>query len=206
MAIGRMPGPLLLNGDSMSNTNEKIELGLLWTLPAGHPDSEEYGDSYSKGVIDVIKNAQTELILISPFLEPRGVRVLTNELLHAVARNVSITVLTHEADDLSSLASQSLEDLRREAERLGGSLTVYTAKKNKGVAQASMLIHAKLVIADRERVVIGSANLTGPGLSSNFEAGVILGPDAANEAVHMFEGLLEGGLARQAFQIEAKQT
>jgi phosphatidylserine/phosphatidylglycerophosphate/cardiolipin synthase-like enzyme len=98
-------------------------------------------------------------------------------------------VLTLDADDLASSQSVAVEELRREAERIGGSFLVYTSA-------TSFLLHAKLVVADRKRMILGSANLTRPGLSHNLEAGVVLGEREAGEIVGIIEGLMDSGLMK----------
>ncbi|KWX10615.1 hypothetical protein TR74_02570, partial [Carbonactinospora thermoautotrophica] len=46
-------------------------------------------------------------------------------------------------------------------------------------------LHAKLVLADRHTALLGSANLTGRGLTHNLEVGVLLrGREAARLAAH----------------------
>jgi phosphatidylserine/phosphatidylglycerophosphate/cardiolipin synthase-like enzyme len=94
-----------------------------------------------------------------------------------------------------------VEDLRREAIRLGKLLKVYTADVPVG-----SLLHAKLVIADGKSLILGSANITWPGLEQNLEAGAVLNNGEANEAKLVISGLEKAGLVRLIFVtgIEAK--
>ena len=62
------------------------------------------------------------------------------------------------------------------------------------------MLHAKLVIADEDVMVLGSANLTGPGLEQNIEAGVILsGGREAKAAKQVVAELERAGLVRMVF-------
>jgi len=164
---------------------------LVWTLPSRHPLADKIGDTYSKALINEIGNAKNELILTSPFIQESGISSLLKVLTDALARGVVLVVLTHKAEDLASSQGVAVEELRREAIRLGKVLKVYTAD----VPIGSML-HAKLVIADGECLILGSANITWPGLEQNLEAGVVLNNGEAAEANMVISGLEKAGLAR----------
>jgi len=167
---------------------------LVWTLPLQHPQAERLGTTYNEAILAVIKEARSLLLMTSPFLQEHGIASLMETLVNALGRGVKITVLTHEAENLASSQSVALEDLRRAAERLGKSLSVYTA-----VTSAGSMLHAKLILADSRRAIIGSANLTGPGLEQNMEAGVVLGEREALEIRRVVEGLITGGLVKLVF-------
>jgi phosphatidylserine/phosphatidylglycerophosphate/cardiolipin synthase-like enzyme len=61
-------------------------------------------------------------------------------------------------------------------------------------------MHAKLAVIDSVSVVLGSANLTHPGLSGNLEAGAVLGRSAAEEVLTIIRGLIEARQVVMAFQ------
>ena len=167
---------------------------LVWTLPPQHPQAEKLGTTYNEAILEVIKETRGRLLMTSPFLQEHCIASLMETLVEALGRGVKITVLTHEAENLASSQSVALEDLRREAERLGKSLSVYTA-----VTPAGSMLHAKLVLADGRRMILGSANLTGPGLEQNMEAGVVLGEKEASEIWMVVDGLIAGGLVKLVF-------
>jgi len=163
---------------------------LLWTLP---PGLIAQGQTYLDGLTSVVHGAQRELLLMTPFLQVGGVHLLQRELQDALYRGVSITMISHDLHDIKSPQSQALETLRREAERMAASFKAYAAQPQSG------LLHAKLVVADRERVVLGSANMTGYGLSMNFEVGVILGSPYAEQVASMYEQLLRSSVVQHVF-------
>jgi len=167
---------------------------LVWTLPARHPMAQKVGCSYTEAILGVIGCAKSELVMTSPFIQEHGISSLMQALVDALGRGVKLTVLTHHAEDLASSQSVAIEELRREAVRLKKTLWVYTAD----VPTGSML-HAKLVIADEEAMVLGSANLTGPGLEQNMEAGVMLAAREAKEAKRVVAELASIGLVRLVF-------
>ena len=61
--------------------------------------------------------------------------------------------------------------------------------------------HAKLAVADRSVMLIGSANLTGSGIDDNLEAGILItsGPLPGRAVDHMVQLQLAGALARVAY-------
>jgi len=181
---------LLRKIESSNEDNESTQL--VWTLPSQHPECGSKGSSYKEKFVEVINFTENELFLISPFLAERGVSAITQSILGALHRGVTVTVITHSVEDISSDQSRAIEELRREAHRMSGTLTIYTSPP-----ENHHLLHAKLCISDRQRLVLGSANITGPGLHEHFEAGTILGIKQAEEAAQVVAGLIESGLAKK---------
>lgn len=111
-----------------------------------------------------------------------------------------VTIITHDALNATSLTSQALEELRREAERAKGQLTVFSADAGAGSDRLQYpLLHAKLVMADQSRLVLGSANLTSYALFHNLEAGILLGRAAAKEASAIIGELIKAHLVYLVF-------
>lgn len=55
-------------------------------------------------------------------------------------------------------------------------------------------MHAKMVVADRTQMVVGSANLTNGGWSDNVELGVLLGPRQCEMAEKTLSLWIDTGL------------
>ena len=181
---------LLRKIESSHEDNEGSQL--VWTLPSQHPECGLKGSSYKEKIVEVINFTENELILISPFLAERGVSAITQSILSALHRCVTVIIITHSVKDISSDQSLAIEELRREAHRMSASLSIYTSPQKN-----HHLLHAKLCISDRQRLVLGSANITGQGLHEHFEAGTILGIKQAEEAAKVVSGLIESGLAKK---------
>lgn len=166
---------------------------LIWTLPAqlNLPESE---DSYFRAARELVDGATRSLTLISPYLEPKGIGRLLEPLTGALHRGVDVALITHGAELRSSLASVSIEELRRASTGLAGTLAVYSA-----VDSENVMLHSKLTIADDDRIIVGSANLTGNGFATNFEAGVLLGRSAAVDATVVIRALLASPLVVEVF-------
>ncbi len=167
---------------------------LVWTLPPELIVDGVAHDSYVQAAVDVVASARAKLTLVSPYLEPKGMGRLHESLLGALHRGVAVLMLTHDVEDRSSLASASLEALRRDSAGLPGLFTVYTAS-----AIPLVLLHLKILMADDARALVGSANVTGKGLGMNLEAGAVLGPHAATEIGRVLQATIAVGLVRKAF-------
>ncbi len=174
----------------LAQCSAALETQLLWTLPQG---LQGQGLSYVEGLAQTIQSAQRELLLMSPFIAAGGVHVMERDLRDALHRGVHVTLIGHDLGNMSSAQSRAIEALRQEAERMKAAFRAYTANHQSG------LLHAKLAVADRERVVLGSANMTGHGLGINFEVGVVLGEPHAGHVARTYDQLLNSALVNHVF-------
>jgi phosphatidylserine/phosphatidylglycerophosphate/cardiolipin synthase-like enzyme len=174
---------------------------LVWTLPEGVALAiPSRRGTYLEAFICLVDACREKLLIVSPYLDSRGVGFLFTPLLNALGRGVRVMVVTHDALNTSSLNATAVEELRREARRVRGRLVVYSADAGAGADRRDHpLLHAKLVIADETRLLLGSANLTSYALSSNLEAGTILGPVAAGEATTVLGALIRSGMVYLVF-------
>lgn len=169
-------------------------VALMWTLPEGLAVPGVDAKGYSKGVRALIGSTSERLTLLAPYLEVEGMGELQGDLLDALARGVSVVLVTQDANSLGSWASDAVEPLRREARGLPGSLHVYTA-----LATAPVLLHSKLVVSDGVSAALGSANLTGNALLRNLETGVVLGARYAVEIERVVQAAIVLGQVRLVF-------
>lgn len=167
-----------------------LDIQLLWTLP---PELERDGISYLDGLVASIQSAERELLLMSPFIASSGINSIQSHLLAALHRGVHVCLIGHELHNIGSPQSQAVESLRKEAELLGTVFKAYSANHQSG------LLHAKVAVTDRSRVVLGSANMTGHGLNINFEVGVILGNPHALQVAQVYDQLLKSALVKHVF-------
>ncbi|WP_426336761.1 phospholipase D-like domain-containing protein [Pseudoduganella sp. R-31] len=165
---------------------DNTEATLLWTLPDGLGVHGVNGFGYTSGVLELIRGSRSCLTLLAPYIEAEGIGQLQQELLDALARRVSVDVITQDANSLSSWASSSLELLRSEARLLAGTLRVYSAPNS-----APVLLHSKLVVADGSLAIVGSANLTGNAMLRNLETGVLVGGRQAVEISRVLQQVID---------------
>lgn len=175
----------------------EADVPLLWTLPEGLQVDGIDPTGYANGVRALIRGSRERLILVAPYLEGQGIGQLQDELLGALARGVSVVLVTQDANSLGSCASDSLESLRREAGGLPGRFLVYSAP-----VTTPVLLHSKLIVVDGVSAAIGSANLTGNALLRNLETGVIVRAQQALEIERVVRAAIEFGRVHLVFSIE----
>lgn len=198
--LARLLSTLLGNSDLGPSPSHALA-ELVWTLPNSHPASAIRGQSYLEHILALITDTSKTLTLVSPFIDPSGIGTLLLPLTTALARGVKVRLFVHDALNLATQTSRALEELRRDAQSQDGDLSVYSAEAGSGRDRAlHPLFHAKLVVSDDRKVLLGSANLTSPAFGSNFEAGVLLGSEAATEALFILDGILRANTVYLVFQ------
>lgn len=173
---------------------DKAEAYLMWTLPKGLSVQGVDASGYASGVLELIRGARNRLTLLAPYFEAEGVGQFQQELLAALARRVSVDLITQDANGLNSWASSSLESLRCEARDLPGGLCVYSAPST-----APVLLHSKLIVADEALAIVGSANLTGNAMLRNLETGVLVGGRQAVEISRVLQRAIDLACVRMIF-------
>lgn len=171
---------------------------LVWTVPEYLVIDGIAPDSYLSAATDLIESSVSTLTLVSPYLEPKGIGRLHKSLVEALNRGVIVRLITHDAEELSSLASAALEALRRDCIGLAGALHVFTTSTS-----SQMFLHMKIIVADQCKAIVGSANVTWKGFGANLEAGVLLGREAAIEIEKVVRTTLETGFVNQIFSTKA---
>ncbi len=180
----------LLCGLWQDAEDETADLSLVWTLPSALRIAGIEANGYAREAVRLINGANKRVLIVSPYLEPRGMGQLHGALLEVLARTVDVTLIAHDIGDAASLASAALEPLRRESRGFPGRLNVYTAPTSSDV-----LLHLKVVVVDGLAAVVGSANVTGQGFGKNLETGALMGADAAGEIEAVVHAVIEQGFA-----------
>ena len=172
----RVEEALELVGDSFAPLGLVSSYALVATVPADlrgllHPPLVRQ----TAGVLlELIDEAAAEVVLASPFVDEAAVRFTSDALLGAGRRGARVRIIT-------SLGTGGLfADLgRRWAGEASGSLVVSEVATH----LSSLGSHAKVLVVDGSHGYIGSANLTGAGLSRHVEIGVeVKGPQVADLA------------------------
>lgn len=178
---------------------------LVWTLPHSHSAHAVRGQTYSECCLRFINEASEALTLVSPFVDAGGIGVILGPLTAALSRAVAVRLFVHDALNVGTPTSRALEELRREAERIRGDLSVFSAEAGAGRDRLlNPLFHAKLIVRDDQALLLGSANLTSYGLGANFEAGVVLGASSAREALFILDGVLRSKTVYLVFNTKRK--
>ncbi len=90
------------------------------------------GGSYLNVAVSLSEEARESLVLVAPHVEARGIGYLFDHLSGALARGVATMMVAHDLSDIVSTNSRTVEDLCREAERVGGLLEVFSATSATG--------------------------------------------------------------------------
>ena len=141
------------------------------------------------GVItQLIAQAQHRVVIAAPFIQPHESLEsgpLAEALRAALRRGVAVDL----ASTGSSLQALILSALRQAAR---GRLRLFQPRVN--VEDERRLgSHAKFCLADDQHAYIGSANLTGPGLSENLEMGILIHREVAPQIAEFWKLLLDIG-------------
>jgi phosphatidylserine/phosphatidylglycerophosphate/cardiolipin synthase-like enzyme len=163
-------------------------------LPENWPALSVHPAGYVTAVLTLIRESRQRLILVAPYLESKGIGRLQQELLNALMRGVAVTLVTQDAGSPASWASESLKSLCREARGMQGDLSVYTALEGTPV-----FLHSKLIVADGEVAIVGSANLTDNALNRNLETGVRAGGSIAVEIERVVKFAIDARVVVRAF-------
>jgi putative cardiolipin synthase len=150
-------------------------------------------------LIEASKDANSELIVVSPYFVPGepGVRMLTS----LRQRGVRVRVLTN------SLASTDEPIVHSGYQRyrvplLEEGVEIYEVKPLPGKPQAAsdlknasggqFALHAKVFVIDRKRIFIGSANFDRRSFHLNTEVGLLIdSPELARQVVERFDAITQ---------------
>lgn len=130
-------------------------------------------------VIALVQSSTSEVLVLGFALTDRALR---EAMIVAGKRGVQFTIVGERSrDDL-------LEFARAWPAILKPAAFLQLVEPQAGV---SALMHAKVVVADRRRMLVGSANFTSGGLNSNLELGVLIEGPAAESVCRLVALLTE---------------
>jgi len=185
---------------------------MLLDKPAiGNPaDRENAPNQLAKDIVELIDSANDEIRIVSAYLIPTGefesaieraetrgveVHILTNSIrsnnhlsAHSAYRNHIRQLLEHGAD---------LHEVRVDA---GDRATYIQAPlENKMLA-----LHAKLMLVDKEKVFIGSANFDPRSLKMNTETGLLIHSEELAQQVH--DAIFVDFLPRNSWHLRIEES
>ncbi|OYR63823.1 hypothetical protein DJ71_23075 [Halorubrum sp. E3] len=136
-------------------------------------------------LLELIRSAEDDLVLMSPFLSKQAYERLRPALITAADNGADITLITR-------YLTYGDKDFNREFARgvaANRRLTSATTYYEYIDDETWTTFHAKMVIADGELAYLGTANLTHKGLGGNLELGVIFRDDTASRLTKLVEKL-----------------
>lgn len=134
----------------------------------------------------LIQDADREVLIVAAFAHPSAVEAVGEQLADATCKGVQVRFVTqHPTGTYDPIAA---EEALEEAMQVGGRPENFQFIRTDLGAQYSM--HAKILVADRERVLVGSANFTGAALAGNVEAGFLVTGKPARQFHALVETLI----------------
>lgn len=140
-------------------------------------------------LIKLMDEATEEIVIISAYLIPTP--VLSGAIRRAAARGVSVRILTNSIRSNNHLAAHSayrnhIDELMRHGARMH-EVRVDARDRNRYMLpptdRKSLALHAKVLVIDRDKVFIGSANLDPRSLRINTEMGLLIKDQALNARI-----------------------
>ena len=127
----------------------------------------------------LIRGAQRELLVVGYRVNETAFKRLLQA--RGVA-GISVTIVSDRGED----------DARDLLEAWPASAVALRAFRGVEAVQGQSLVHAKTIVADRRRALVGSANFSAGGFSNNVEIGVEVEGSVPEEIVQLIERLVEG--------------
>lgn len=187
---------LLLRGTSNAVQTERFQkrVELVWSGPAALRSPLR---STEPALLELLNSARDSVYLVT-FAAYR-VPAIAAAIAAALSRGVRV-VFVLESDD-SSAGKVDFDPLPYLGGAYTSSIEVYEwplSKRSRDDRGHHGTLHAKFAVADRNRLLVSSANLTEFAFKLNIELGMMVtGGDAARQAVeHMDALILEGVLQR----------
>ncbi|MCJ0763689.1 phospholipase D family protein [Variovorax terrae] len=202
--LQNLPPVDVLGYGPISEELETGRIGLVWGTGYAYADppnkvtladdDEARSTSVTLNVMDSVQAAQTEVVLMSPYLVPgrEGMRVMKN----LRSNGVNVTILTNSlAASDSPLVHTGYARYRVGMLKDGVDLYELSAMRaatNKRLGlnmfgtSSRGLLHAKTVVIDRRTVFVGSMNLDPRSASQNTELGILIdSPPLAREMLRI---------------------
>lgn len=133
----------------------------------------------------LVKEANTEILLVSAFVQASAAEAVGADLADATRRGVKVVFITqrpiegHNPGPVQRILDKVIAAM--------GNPSLWEFRTANLGAQKSM--HAKVMIVDRRCALVGSANFTGPALADNVEVGLVVSGDVARVLAELIEFL-----------------
>jgi len=179
-----------MNGAMNVTTKNSVEL--VMTVPEPHGTLLAYHARCrtTLGVLaQLLAQAKRRVIIGAPFIQSSqelADGVVADAVQSALRRGVCV-------DFLSTGPSLLAVERDRLLQEASGNLQLFRPSANL-INEQKLGSHAKFCVADGESAYIGSANLTGPGLSGQFELGVLVQGEIARQIEQFWDYAVENGL------------
>jgi len=157
-------------------------------VTTGEVDAAGIDRLTAETMIGLIVGARSRLRIFSPFLDTRGLDVLTVALAAATRRDVQVSIGYARRGNRDN----AIEQLEERVRANGNSTRLQTVP----IGSDRPFPHLKVIAADGERAYIGSANLTWPALTSNAEIGALVDGEPVRVLERWYDALIASATAK----------
>jgi len=154
-------------------------------------------------LVEALKSAEKELIVLSPYFVPRkeGTKIFSE----LQARGVNVTIVTNSLAANNQITVHGGYAPSRKP-LLKNGIKIYEVRPDADVAGAELVaasgakatLHTKAFLVDRKKVFIGSFNFDPRSANLNTESGVII---QSEQMGSLFRNRVEAGLKRQTYEL-----
>lgn len=149
---------------------------------------EERSAELMARLIRLVRNTESELLVVTPFFTQFGVDVFVEHLAQATNHGVQVTIVTRDATGDGNNVDH-IDRIRKTVSDTGEitNLQVYDYDSENG------RLHAKALISDGEQAYVGSANFTNYSLKEAIEIGLIVCGPVVQELSEFFSVVQRSG-------------
>lgn len=133
-------------------------------------------------VEDMIASSKTEIQILA-YVISASANAFLNLLEDALRRHVRLLIVINKINDQDRTVVRKLKSMDK---KYAGLRVVGLKLPNGGD------LHAKVIVSDRKKAIVGSANFSWHGMSHNYEIGVLLEGSSAWKLGKMVDELVEG--------------
>lgn len=138
-------------------------------------------------LIELASHAQRRLVVVSPFLDGEGVRWIAE--LFAAARTASERLLVVRGRDQAEV--DVLQSHRELLSSWNARVLAYSVVHDPALRTPAVeTFHAKILLADRERAYIGSANMNRWSRDVSMECGIVIGGPCVRPVTALVDAIL----------------
>jgi len=170
-------------------------LELIWTGPENLPKNFRRTD---QALLELIQGANKHLLVVS--FAVYKAQPIIDAIKNAILRNVKVIVCLEDTD--GSQGKLSISGLNSFSESIFKLASFYTwpIKNRPQTADGKFgSLHAKIAVADEEKVFISSANLTDYAMDLNMEMGVLIDDSNIGEQIYkLFDHLIMNSILEKA--------
>lgn len=148
-----------------------------------------WGGTLLVAIGEILRITKNELIIFAPYWRVDGVKSLIAAASRESYKDLEIRIFTQPKSKMKIEDKEGLEYLVDFLKEKGAKIKV--------VAPSSLdiftpMLHAKLIISDRKKAYVGSANFTMSGLNYGIEAGVLITGESSQALAAWSKGIEKG--------------